>query len=148
MAFADASGERLRQWLRVDIDTFYNAKNFAILPMGFCYPGKGKTGDLPPRPECAAKWRQALLAEFNQLQLTLIVGQYAWRYHAEFLQVLHSEANPQNISEAIKLNANYLPEAFVLLHPSPRNNVWLKRNAWFERQLPLLQLRVRQLLCA
>jgi len=125
--FDDASGDRLRQWMGVSKDTFYNEKKVAILPMGFCYPGKGKSGDLPPRAECAKAWRTQLLAQLPQLQLTLVIGQYAQSYHLE--------TNKLSLTDTVKAWQNYWPHAVPLPHPSPRNNGWLKNNPWFEAEL-------------
>ena len=136
--FDDASGERLREWLGVSASEFYDAKRIAIMPMGFCYPGKGKSGDLPPRPECAPKWREPLLQGLNNIQLTLVIGQYAMAYH------LPSES--RKVTEVVANWRAHWPEVVPLPHPSPRNNIWLKRNPWFAEQvIPLLQQRVRQI---
>ncbi len=136
--FDDASGERLRQWLGVDKAIFYDPQRIAILPMGLCYPGYGKSGDLPPRPECAPQWRNALLAQLPQLQLTLVLGQYALVWHL-----------PQydTVTAAVQAWQQTLPHGVLALpHPSPRNNLWLRRNPWFEAGvLPALQARVAAL---
>lgn len=137
--FDDASGNRLRDWLGIDRDTFYDASRIAILPMGFCYPGTGKSGDLPPRPECAAQWRKPLLAQMQQLELTLVMGQYAQQYHVD--------AKPASLTELVKSWQDYWPAMLPLPHPSPRNNRWLKQNPWFEIELlPRLQARVQKIL--
>jgi uracil-DNA glycosylase len=137
--FDDASGDRLRQWMGVSKDTFYNAKEIAILPMGFCYPGKGKSGDLPPRTECAEAWRAKLLKQLPQLQLTLVIGQYAQSYHID--------QNKLSLTETVKAGQNYWPSVVPLPHPSPRNNGWLKKNSWFEDEiLPNLRQRILELL--
>src|SRR5690554_4804693 len=137
--FDDASGERLREWLGVSASEFYDAKRIAIMPMGFCYPGKGKSGDLPPRPECAPKWREPLLQGLKNIQLTLVIGQYAMAYH------LPSES--RKVTEVVANWRAHWPEVVPLPHPSPRNNIWLKRNPWFAEQvIPLLQQRVRQII--
>lgn len=130
----DPSGDRLREWLRMDKETFYGPK-VAIVPMGFCYPGKGKSGDLPPRPECADTWHANLLAQLPQIELTLLIGSYAQRHYL---------ANPaRTLTETVKKFENYLPDHIPLPHPSPRNNIWLKKNDWFEaRVLPTLRDRV------
>ncbi len=139
--FNDASGQRLREWLGVDKETFYDPKQFAILPMGFCYPGKGKSGDLPPRPECKEKWRTSLLAALPNIQLTLVIGQYAIAYH------LPGEG--KNLTQVVANWEKYWPNTLPLPHPSPRNNIWLKRNPWFQSTLvPKLQQRVAQVLSA
>lgn len=137
--FDDASGDRLRQWMGVSKSTFYNAKEIAILPMGFCYPGKGKTGDLPPRAECAVAWRAKLLKQLPQLQLTLVIGQYAQSYHLA--------QNRLSLTETVKAGPDYWPTIVPLPHPSPRNNGWLKKNSWFEDEiLPNLRKRIIELL--
>lgn len=136
--FDDASGERLRDWLGVDRATFYDAKKIAILPMSFCYPGTGAGGDLPPRPECAPAWRAALLAHLPRLQLTIVLGQYAQAYHLE--------NGKQSVTDAVRAWQTWWPEMLPLPHPSPRNQLWLKKNPWFARQvLPALRRRVREL---
>jgi uracil-DNA glycosylase len=134
----DASGERLREWLGISEKTFYDQSKIAIAPMGFCYPGKGKSGDLPPRPECAPMWHPTLLKAMPEVQLTLLIGQYAQNYYLE---------DKQKLTERVKSFHRYLPEYFVLPHPSPRNNLWLARNPWFEAQvIAELRTRIRDLL--
>lgn len=132
--FNDESGDRLRQWMGVSKDTFYNAKEVAILPMGFCYPGTGKSGDLPPRAECAIAWRDRLLKQLPQLQLTLVIGKYAQAYHLA--------QNRLSLTDTVKAGKDYWPSIVPLPHPSPRNNGWLKKNPWFEDEI-LLNLRKR-----
>lgn len=137
--FTDASGDRLREWLGVDAKTFYDPERLAIVPMGFCYPGTGKSGDLPPRPECAATWRQALLAKLPDLELTLVIGQYALDYHLP--------GATGTLTEIVRDWRSHWPTLVPLPHPSPRNNLWLGKNPWFERQvLPALRTRVRTVL--
>ena len=137
--FDDASGERLRQWLGVDRQQFYDPGLFAILPMGFCYPGTGKSGDLPPRPECAPQWRRPLLEQMRQLQMTLVLGQYAQSYHLD--------SKPGSLTGLVRSWRDYWPEMLPLPHPSPRNNRWFKQNPWFETELlPVLKSRVIQIL--
>ena len=137
--FDDASGDRLRAWLGMSREVFYDARQVAILPMGFCYPGTGKSGDLPPRPECAPAWRAALLSRLKELQLTLVVGQYAQAYH------LTHEA--PSVTEAVQAWHKTWPHTVPLPHPSPRNNLWLKRNPWFEAELvPAVRARVTEVL--
>ncbi|KTG24647.1 uracil-DNA glycosylase [Idiomarina sp. WRN-38] len=139
--FDDPSGDRLRQWMGIDTATFYNAEKLAIIPMGLCYPGTGKSGDLPPRPECAPAWRQKLLQQLPNLELTLAIGQYA--------QSWHIDEPKQTLTERVKNWESYWPELLPLPHPSPRNNLWLKRNPWFEDSIiPTLQERVAVLLNA
>jgi len=137
--FADASGDRLRGWLGVSSAEFYDPRQVAILPMGFCYPGTGSSGDLPPRPECATAWRTDLLARLNKLKLTLVIGQYALDYH------LANEVGA--LTEVVRNWRNYWPRIVPLPHPSPRNNPWLARNPWLENELvPALRRRVREVL--
>jgi uracil-DNA glycosylase len=137
--FDDASGDRLRNWMGISKETFYNAEEIAILPMGFCYPGTGKTGDLAPRSECAIAWRAKLLEQLPKLDLTLVIGQYAQGYH-----LIKSNLS---LTETVKLWQDYWPSVLPLPHPSPRNNRWLKRNPWFEEEvLPSLRRRVLELL--
>ena len=137
--FDDPSGKRLRAWLGVNDEQFYDPNQFAILPMGFCFPGTGKSGDLPPRPECAEKWREPLLAAMNKLELTLVIGQYALKYHLPEYK--------GSLTEIVKAYADIDPSIIPLPHPSPRNNRWLKNNPWFEVELiPHLQARVKKAL--
>jgi uracil-DNA glycosylase len=139
--FNDASGERLRAWLGISREVFYDEKQIAILPMGFCFPGTGKSGDLPPRPECAPAWRAPLIAGLKNLQLTLVIGQYALAYHLPNAGV--------TLTDAVLAWREHWPRVVPLPHPSPRNNLWLKRNPWFEMELlPELRVRVAQLLAA
>lgn len=136
----DASGERLRTWLGVSAERFYDPDNFAIVPMGFCYPGKGKSGDLPPRPECAELWMDSVLSHLGGRRLTLLIGQYAQGYF------LGDEAE-KTLTLTVQNWKNYAPEYFVLPHPSPRNNIWLRKNPWFEEALvPALQRAVKKAL--
>lgn len=136
--FDDASGERLRGWLGLDRATFYDAARVAIVPMGFCYPGKGKSGDLPPRPECAQAWQAKLLPHLREVRLTLAVGQYAQAWHLP---------GAASLTDAVAAWRAQWPRLVALPHPSPRNNLWLKRNPWFERELvPALRERVAQAL--
>lgn len=137
--FDDASGERLRSWMGIDRSIFYDSTKVAILPMGFCYPGTGKSGDLPPRSECAEAWRTKLLAQVSDLQLTLIIGQYAQDWHLGARQ-------KSNLTETVQAWEEYLPAQLPLPHPSPRNNVWLKKNPWFVRSvIPKLQKRIAEI---
>ena len=123
----------------VSKETFYNANEIAILPMGFCYPGKGKSGDLPPRTECAIAWRAKLLKQLPKLQLTLVIGQYAQFYHLD--------QNKLSVTETVRAGKDYWPSIVPLPHPSPRNNGWLKKNPWFEDDvLPNLRKRIIELL--
>jgi len=136
LPFNDASGDRLRQWMGIDRETFYDPTRIAILPMGFCFPGTGPAGDLPPRPECAKAWRAPLLAQLGRLRFSLVIGRYAQDYHL---------AEPANTSltDRVKAWQGRQPAIVALPHPSPRNNLWLKRNPWFEQELlPVLRRRV------
>ncbi len=139
--FADASGERLRAWLGLVPEEFYNPELVAILPMGFCFPGTGKNGDLPPRPECAPAWREKLLAHIPNIQLTLVIGQYAQKHYFPHLSAL-------SLTEIVHSWREHWQRGLVPLpHPSPRNNIWLRRNAWFEEDvLPPLRSRIASLL--
>lgn len=138
--FDDPSGDRLREWLGVSRDVFYDARQMAIVPMGFCFPGTGKSGDLPPRPECAAAWRKDLLQCLKNVSLTIVIGQYAMDWHLP-------KDRPKTVTDTVKAWQTYWPDQIVLPHPSPRNNIWLKKNAWFEAEvLPSLRQRVASLL--
>jgi len=138
--FNDPSGDRLREWMGIDKEAFYDEQRIALVPMGFCFPGTGKSGDLPPRPECADTWRIKLLEQLPKIRLTIIVGQYAQAWHLK-------TANKANLTETVMAWKDYWPEAIPLPHPSPRNNIWLKRNPWFEEQiLPSLKRRVKAVL--
>lgn len=133
----DPSGIRLRSWMGVDEQTFYDESQIAIIPMGFCYPGKGKSGDLPPRPECAPLWHERLLKQLPSIRCTLLIGQYAQNYYLQ--------DNYKTLTERVRHWHDYAPRFFVLPHPSPRNQIWLKRNSWFEQELlPPLQHRIHQ----
>jgi len=135
----DPSGDRLRQWLAIDKQTFYDQKQIAIMPMGFCYPGKGKSGDLPPRKECAPLWHNALLEAMPNIELTLLIGQYAQNYYLK--------DKPSTLTETVQHWQNWAPDYIPLPHPSPRNTLWLRRNPWFEEQtVPYIQNRVHKLL--
>lgn len=134
--FEDASGDRLREWMEVDRDTFYDANQVAILPMGFCYPGKGKSGDLPPLSICAETWRDKLLATMPNIKLTLVIGQYALAWHLP--------ERAKTLTETVRNWRSYDKGLMPLPHPSPRNNIWLAKNQWFETDvLPTLKKRIR-----
>lgn len=138
--FDDPSGNRLRGWLGVDHASFYDPSKFAILPMGFCYPGTGTSGDLPPRAECALAWRQALLHQLPGIELTLVIGAFAQRWH------LPADTGA-SIAETVRNWRDYWPRVLPMPHPSPRNARWLARNPFFEREVvPALQARVREIL--
>lgn len=135
----DPSGDRLRDWLQVDRDLFYDENHIAIIPMGFCYPGKGKSGDLPPRPECAPQWHGPLLAELPELQLRLLVGKYAQNYYLG--------TRRQSLADTVRQYADYLPDYLPLPHPSPRNIRWFRNHPWFEAEvIPVLRERMAALL--
>ena len=136
----DPSGDRLRDWLQVSRECFYDPRSFAIAPAGFCYPGKGKSGDLPPRPECAPLWQPQVLDHLPNLQVTLLVGQYAQRYHL-------GDDCAATLTATVQQWREYLPRFIPLPHPSPRNQLWLRRNPWFaDDVLPALRARVRSAL--
>ncbi|HFI0346258.1 TPA: uracil-DNA glycosylase family protein [Streptococcus suis] len=137
--FDDASGENLRKWLGVDRQTFYESGHFAILPMDFYYPGKGKSGDLPPRKDFAPKWHQLILDQLPELELTLLIEQYAQDYYLEKSQ--------RNLTERVEHADDYLPTYFPLPHPSPRNNIWQAKNPWFQAEIiPQLQKIIVEIL--
>jgi uracil-DNA glycosylase len=137
--FNDPSGERLRAWLEVTRAVFYDPRKIALVPMGLCYPGTGHAGDLPPRPECAPAWRARLLARLHRLELTLVLGQYAQAYHFGNARA--------SVTTRVQSWRSHWPEVVPLPHPSPRNNRWLQRNPWFERELlPALRQRVTRVL--
>ncbi|MFD2096629.1 uracil-DNA glycosylase family protein [Corallincola platygyrae] len=136
----DASGKRLREWLGLSPEQFYDEKQIAIMPMGFCYPGKGKQGDLPPRPECAPHWHQRLLSHMTNIELTLLIGQYAQRYYLKspFKTLTDNVRHWQQFTDDGQL---------PLPHPSPRNQLWLKKNPWFEQTLlPPLKSRIQAII--
>jgi uracil-DNA glycosylase len=136
----DPSGDRLRAWLELPSDVFYDAQRVAILPTAFCYPGKGKSGDLPPRPECAPLWHARLLAALPHVELTLLIGRYAQEF---FLR----ENGKPTLTATVAAYKEYLPKYFPLPHPSPRNRLWWKSNPWFEEDvLPALRERVQSIL--
>ncbi len=137
----DPSGERLRDWLAVDRETFFDQARIAIMPMGFCYPGRDpRGGDNPPRPECAPLWHPPLLAALPAVELTLLIGLYAQRRYL-------GARRRKNLTETVRAWADYWPAYLPLPHPSWRNTGWLKRNPWFEAELlPELRARVRALL--
>ncbi len=136
----DKSGENLRKWMGIDNDIFYDTSKIAIMPMGFCYPGKGKIGDLPPRKECAPLWHNTILNLLKEVELTLLIGKYAQDYY------LKKQAQ-RTLTSTVKNFKTYLPQYFVLPHPSPRNNIWMAKNRWFEAEvLPCLKEKVREIL--
>ena len=137
----DKSGDRLRNWLDVDEDTFYDPDNFANLPMGFCYPGKNpKSGDLPPRKECAPQWHETVLQQLKHVELIILIGNYSQKYYLK-------KSREKNLTETVRRFENYLPEFFPLVHPSPLNYRWMGKNAWFEKDvIPVLKKTVKEIL--
>lgn len=136
----DKSGEQLRNWMNVTSKEFYNPELFAIIPMGFCYPGKGKSGDMPPRPECAPLWHQKIFSQMNEIKLILLIGQYSLKYYL-------GSSKKRNLTETVKNYKTYLPKFFPLPHPSPRNRYWLSKNPWFEKELlPEFKLLISKIL--
>ncbi len=140
--FDDASGDRLRDWLGLSRKQFYDPELLALLPMAFCYPGKGKSGDLPPPPLCAQTWREAAMARLDGVELTIVIGRYAIDWHMPGYR-LHS------VTHVVQDWRNHPPDMTALVHPSPRNNIWLRRNPWFEEaRVPQIRDQVRKLLDA
>lgn len=137
--FDDASGDRLRDWMGITKHVFYDPQQVAIVPMGFCFPGTGKSGDLPPRPECAETWRERVLDQLPNIESTLVIGKYAQDYH--FNQ------SAKTVTELVNNWQEYWPDRIPLPHPSPRNNLWLRKNPWFESELiPRLQTQIAKIL--
>ena len=138
--FNDASGIRLRHWMGVDRTTFYDTASVAIMPMGFCYPGRGVSGDLPPRKECSATWHPKLMPHLRGVGLTLLVGHYA---QAWFL----GERRQRTLTDTVRAWRDYAPAYFPMPHPSPRNQLWLRANPWFEEEVvPELRARIAAIL--
>ena len=136
----DASGNRLRDWMGISKTDFYDESKVAIVPMGFCYPGKGKSGDLPPRPECAPLWHDKIWEHLKEVELTLLIGQYA---QAAYI----GDRKEKTLTETVRKFKTFLPEFLPLPHPSPRNNIWMRKNEWFEIEvLPELKKIVKDLL--
>jgi uracil-DNA glycosylase len=135
----DASGERLRAWMDVDRQVFYDVSRIAIMPMGFCYPGRGRGGDLPPRPECAPRWHERALGLLPEIRLTLLIGQYA--------QARYLDTGGQPLEQTVRDWRQHLARGFLPLpHPSPRNTMWLRKRPWFEAEVvPALQAELRLL---
>jgi uracil-DNA glycosylase len=134
----DLSGNELRRWMGVTKEQFYDERIFALVPMGFCYPGKGNSGDLPPRPECAPLWHATLLKKMKNIKLIILIGQYAQKYYL-------CEKSKPTLTETVKNYTEYLPAFLPLVHPSPRNKIWQKKNAWFEVDvIPQLQKIVKE----
>lgn len=136
----DKSGDRLREWMDIDKEIFYDAKKIALVPMGFCYPGNDGRSDLPPRPECAPLWHHKLLSLMKERKMILLVGQYAQNYYLK-------EKTKTSLTETVRAFKDYLPEFFPLPHPSPRNNIWQAKNKWFGSEvLPVLKKRIQKIL--
>lgn len=136
----DASGRQLRKWLNVSDEDFYDTKKFAIVPMGFCYPGKGKSGDLPPRLECAPQWHEEIISKMPKVELVILIGMYAQKYY------LKDQAK-KTLTETVANYKDYLPTYFTLPHPSPRNRFWFTKNPWFDVEvLPELKQSVKALI--
>lgn len=136
----DKSGDNLRKWLGVTPEQFYDPDIFAFMPMGFCYPGKGTTGDLSPRPECAPLWHARLLEKIENIRLTLLIGQYAQQFY------LGTNA-AANLTQTVKQYFDYAPDFIPLPHPSPRNNIWQAKHQWFSTELiPYLQQKIQSIL--
>ncbi|MBC6368626.1 uracil-DNA glycosylase family protein [Algoriphagus sp. AK58] len=132
----DPSGDELRRWLGVDRETFYNPEIFGIMPMGFCYPGRGKGGDLPPRPECAVHWHSSLRSTMPEVRLTLLIGSFSQTYYL-------ADLGKKTLTETVRNFESYLPDFFPLVHPSPRNRLWMRNNPWFEGEiLPRLRKEI------
>ena len=136
----DQSGKQLRKWMGITNEQFYDETMVAQMPMGFCYPGKGKTGDMPPRPECAPLWHDKLLKQLPNIELTVLIGQYSQkRYLGNIME--------KNLTETVRNYQKYLPKYFVIPHPSPRNRFWLTKNPWFEKEVqPNLEERIAKTL--
>ena len=138
--FTDPSGDRLRDWMGVTPEEFYDVSRIAIVPMGFCYPGRGRGGDLPPRPECAATWHPRLLPLLTDVELVLAIGHYAQAHHL-------GPRRGRSLTDTVRAWREHAPRVIPLPHPSPRNTLWLRRNPWFEDEvLPMLRRRVAELL--
>lgn len=136
----DPSGRQLRDWLNISDSNFYDPNVTALVPMGFCYPGKGKTGDLPPRKECAEAWHDKVLAALKKVELTILIGQYAQKHYLK-------QDFKSNLTDTVRTFEDYMPSIIPLPHPSPRNRFWLTKNPWFEVELlPVLKVKVKSLL--
>jgi len=133
VSFDDQSGDRLRDWMGISKHDFYRSNKVSVLPLGFCYPGTGKYGDLPQRKECAPAWREQMLELMPNITLTLLVGQFGIGWHLR-------QRKKENLTETVRAWKDYAPLFIPLPHPSPRNNIWLKKNPWFEKEvIPVLK---------
>ena len=140
VAWNDPSGNRLRQWMGIESHAFYDPNVVAIVPMGFCYPGTGNSGDLPPRPECAKLWHEQLISLLKNVEFTLVIGTYAQAFCL-------GDRRRQNLTKTVQAWREFTPDYLPLPHPSPRNNRWLKKNPWFEEDvLPYLKAQVMKIL--
>lgn len=140
IAWNDKSGDRLRTWMGVNEETFYDSSLFSLIPMGFCYPGTGDKGDLPPRKECAPQWHKQILSLLPDVQLIILAGAYAQKYYL-------GKNRKRNLTLNVEHYAEYLPTYFPIPHPSGRNNIWLKKNPWFEKEaVPHLQKLIKGIL--
>ncbi len=138
--WADASGRRLMEWLGITSEEFYDPSICAILPMGFCFPGSKKGGDLPPRPECAPKWHSPMIEMMPNIEVVLLIGKYAQNYYLEI-------DKKKTLTETVREWKSYLPKYIPMPHPSPRNNIWLRKNPWFENEvIPFIRTEVRKLI--
>lgn len=136
----DTGGRQLRRWLGIDETYFYSTPDFAVLAMGACYPGRGKGGDLPPMPECAPNWHGEAMALMPGIKLRVLIGQYAQKYYL-------GARCKRTVTETVRQYAEYLPLYFPIVHPSPRNGIWLAKNPWFENEVvPVLQKRVADII--
>ncbi|MEE4144662.1 MAG: uracil-DNA glycosylase family protein [Halieaceae bacterium] len=143
----DPSGDRLRRWLQLDSEQFYDESRVAIIPMGFCYPGRGKSGDLPPPPDCAPLWHERLLGVLPDIRLVLLVGAYAQQYYLSQTPAAALATPGETLARRVQRWRDFGPRYFPLPHPSPRNTLWLRRNPWFEQEVvPVLRTRVHRIL--
>jgi len=141
LSFDDRSGDTLRDWLGVTKDEFYNVDNFAIIPMGFCFPGKAKSGgDAPPRKECAAAWHEEIFKQLTSIELVILVGSYGINYYLK-------ENKKKNLTETVRNFEEYYESHFPIVHPSPLNFRWHAKNQWFKLDVvPILELKVKEIL--
>jgi uracil-DNA glycosylase len=140
LPFNDPSGDRLRAWMGIGRDVFYDKTKLNIIPMGFCYPGKSGSGDLPPRPECRETWHGRLFRMLPKPKITLVIGQYAHAWHLK-------EKRKSSLTGTVTAWRDFAPDIFPLPHPSPRNSYWLQQNPWFEREvIPALKMCVKEVL--